>query len=276
MTDVEDSDSGGAVKTGRPRDALLNKVSVRTKLRNHTPGDAKAIRYRCIGVKCKIIWTNRNRQRIFKHVCQCQYVGQSLRTEVNEASGNAAPSVLVEAMEQKDDTDRPVIRLKTKEASMDHLFGKSARVALNLKVNLCTLKLICAAGLPPTVVDRPEYKLLIKAANPYCEPASATTMVDSLIPNEAANVRMQQIKYLQNQYHLSISFDGGANRRHQSVYTFHITTADRRTFLMEGVSAEGEVKSGDWIFNNLVRVRLVTFSFIPNHDSNHHLFRLLI
>ncbi|QRV81467.1 hypothetical protein RhiJN_09482 [Ceratobasidium sp. AG-Ba] len=77
---------------------------------------------------------------------------------------------------------------------------------------------------------------LFHAINPRLSnyaPPSSTTLRDSLIPAEAHQSVLSARRFLQTQQNLSISFDG-LTQGSQPVYTVHVSTSDRKSFLLRG------------------------------------------
>lgn len=67
---------------------------------------------------------------------------------------------------------------------------------LKARLDLAIVKLICAAAIPPTLVDYIEWKEIFLIANKaYC-PSCGTLIADKHIPGEAARVRKLSIEFL--------------------------------------------------------------------------------
>ncbi|KAI8992852.1 hypothetical protein BD414DRAFT_521402, partial [Trametes punicea] len=110
----------------------------------------------------------------------------------------------------------------------------TGREELKTKLDFHIVKLICVRGLVPNTIDSQEWKDFMLAANPRYKPTSSSTFADVHIPAEAAKIRILQIKFLQQQTHLTLTYDGATTQKPQSVYTIHITTQDRRVFFIDG------------------------------------------
>src|SRR6267154_618791 len=95
----------------------------------------------------------------------------------------------------------------------------------------CDLEYIVCCGVPPTIVDSPEWKELISVLNSNYQSPSSTKLTGNLIINEAAKISEGIKEYLGKVRHLMITFDGGKIRRPNSLYTIHITVPGGRTFL---------------------------------------------
>jgi hypothetical protein len=142
--------------------------------------------------------------------------------------------------------------------SLDILVGETGRKLLQAQLNLAIINLICAACLPPTLVDYAEWKKLFTIANIRYHPMSSTTLVDDHIPSQAARVRKMTIEYLKTQFDLTVSYDGATTKLPQSVYTVHFTTADGRSFLIEGNEASDESHTGE----HIARVLLMAMDLV--------------
>lgn len=111
---------------------------------------------------------------------------------------------------------------------------------------------LCVAGLPPNILDYPEYKTLMHTLNPRYKPMSRTTMADSAIPSTHAHVQKQQDEYLRTQLNLTVSFDGGGTRAQHGFYTVHATTSDDRAFLQNMVDGRSVSHTGKWIHDEVL------------------------
>jgi hypothetical protein len=59
------------------------------------------------------------------------------------------------------------------------------------------MQLICVHGLVPNILDSLEWKELMHILNPGYDPTSAEKFSNTIIPKEAAFVRKEQLKVLQ-------------------------------------------------------------------------------
>jgi hypothetical protein len=198
-----------------------------------------------------------------KHACHCQRLAPEHRRQANELKCDESTGALVEKLEQQDPVgDRSISkRVKLNEevaggsgsATLEIAVGEAGRKLLQAKLDLAVIHLICAAGLPPTLIDYPQWKYMFGLANSRYNPSSSTKFADDLIPGEAARVRALVLEYLKTQYDLTISYDGATIKKPQSVYTVHFTTADGQSFLIEGQEASDESHTGEHISRLLLR-----------------------
>ena len=71
---------------------------------------------------------------------------------------------------------------------------------------------------------------------------------------EAAAVATKLTTYLLGFVHLTLSFDGCSSKGHDEIYTVHITTPLRRSFLIDGLILTGLSTAGEVLFDFLSRV----------------------
>jgi hypothetical protein len=75
---------------------------------------------------------------------------------------------------------------------------------------------------------------------------------------EAASVAAKLLLYLTGMFHLSLSFDGWSSKGHDEIYTVHVTTPLRRSFLFDALVLTGLSTSGESLFNFLTVVSIVS------------------
>ena len=94
--------------------------------------------------------------------------------------------------------------------------------------------------VPPSAVDCLRWRELVCALDPDTNTASGTTIANDFISSEAAYIHQQSVEFLSQQEQLTLSFDGGTTRKHEFVYTAHVTAPlTRELHLMEGNEATG-------------------------------------
>ena len=133
--------------------------------------------------------------------------------------------------------------------------------------------LFCVSGLPLRILDTPQWKRLMETATKFkYKPTSSTMVSGTFIPAEAALVRSHQVAFLQLLVNLTITFDGGSTRKPSSVYTIHISTADRECFFMEGHDATDEKHTAAYIENLITSVRAEhrSSSRLPRNSRETH------
>lgn len=141
------------------------------------------------------------------------------------------------------------------------------------------MQYIVCCGIPPSTVDSKEFKQMVSTLNNSYEPPSSSTLTSKLIPNKAAKLSLSAKKYLAQCRHLTITFDGGKTRRN-SVYTIHVTTADRCTFCLDMDDGSRLSHSSAYILEVLDHVRMSALSstqaiLTSTLMSGHHINRSL-
>ena len=78
---------------------------------------------------------------------------------------------------------------------------------------------------------------------------------------EAENVRNKLVEYLSQFVHLTLSFDGWSSKGHDEIYSVHLTTPLRRSFLIDGLMLTGLSCTGEAIFDGLKAIILLITAF---------------
>ncbi|KAB5587844.1 hypothetical protein CTheo_8714 [Ceratobasidium theobromae] len=115
-------------------------------------------------------------------------------------------------------------------------FADQAKLDTITRINLAVVRLLCSAGMPPRIADSPDWTRLFHAIAPRLlgyTPPSSTTLCDKLIPAEARQALLNMRHFLAGYHNLSLSIDG-LTEGDQPVYTVHICTPDRHSFLLRG------------------------------------------
>jgi hypothetical protein len=103
------------------------------------------------------------------------------------------------------------------------------------EINRAIVNLLCETGVPPRIAEAHSWKLLFRAINPKLsyDPPSSTTIRNKLIPPESTRAKLNMRAHVQGCRNLSLSFDG-LTEGDQPLYTVHVATPDRETFLYRG------------------------------------------
>ncbi|KDQ09827.1 hypothetical protein BOTBODRAFT_47421 [Botryobasidium botryosum FD-172 SS1] len=147
------------------------------------------------GKSCPKTWAwPRNRHRILTHAAKCARLDAELR---GEAEGFLAKgSTSVKNNQLMEEEERAAKRAKTADngtsavgtaksivaAFTATVCGEIGRNRTKIILDHLILRLFCAAGLPPRLVDRDEWKTAWKAANGNYDTMSATILADNQIP----------------------------------------------------------------------------------------------
>ncbi len=252
----------------RPRESAVAPKEIRKprmliqNLAKLTTGDTKDY-VRCIASRmCEGSWTGqRNRARLLNHIKDCAYLPQNMiltameevakgrsgglelpkfvdeiQMEVDHARGEEEASDDEKGSDgkHKPEAGRSAASNVTKshsQPSVQAVAQAAGSKAFKEKVDETLTEVLCGCSLSSTLVDNDKFKRFCALlSNKYTLPSSST--VDKkLIPIAAARIQLTTTKYLASCRDMTISFDGGKIRRPQAIYTFHITTSQRRSFL---------------------------------------------
>ncbi|KAK7687035.1 hypothetical protein QCA50_009535 [Cerrena zonata] len=253
MDQYEDEDEPDARGPGgRPVSDILRKVSIRTRWLKDNNNDPDKVYYRCIGADmgCIARWAApRPKGRVLAHAEHCTKIDVGLREKVTlelarelnatktssgaKASSSATPTGSTFRVEPGSSSPLvPATTLPRQPTVVSH-FNKINKVQLQTDLDQLTLEFICVNGIPPRVLDSQQWKKLWGRGNPDYKLCSSTTFSQRVV-HKAAWIKTQVIAELQRHENLTITFDGGTTRAMESVYTIHITTPDRVSFLFEG------------------------------------------
>ncbi|KIM38034.1 hypothetical protein M413DRAFT_76363 [Hebeloma cylindrosporum] len=274
-THADDVESDEEVRVvGRPRHNVMDMLTVEVR----TPRGAPR-KYRCAGTGCPKRWAPRTTIRVFAHAKRCLKLTQEQRHLASSESASKLPGALVAADNaaaqegvQTTFSSQSIASSQSSFTSLrgsplpikasdnlqllprgDGFFGPEGRRKTHRAMNLAIVKLFCIARLPPTIADLDVWKDMLKIALPSYVPASRTLLMDDHIMSEQERVRKLQLDHLRTQRHVSISFDGGALRNGESLYTVHATTVARDVMLLEGQDGTRESHTGVWIAELVMR-----------------------
>ncbi|QRW06033.1 hypothetical protein RhiLY_05032 [Ceratobasidium sp. AG-Ba] len=220
--DLEDDPPDDEPGSGRSRDELLDRLAAPC----HSITDPSHHRVRCRGIGCGWSWAEpRIGARVLRHVYRCGGLDGDLRTEVKQRSASLSLASKLKAAEYDGETEvLPVINAQQREDTINHAL----------------LKFLCDRMIAPSAVDCSRWREFIEAIDPSVHTASASTIADSFVTTEAAYIHEASVRELSQHDHLTLSYDGGTTRKHESVYTVHITNpATREAHIMEGNEASG-------------------------------------
>ena len=217
--------------------------------------------WRCIASGCKHFQAgNCQLQRVLAHAMDCSFISSELRDFAHEAAIELnAPGVRVNPKQIQTDTETqgapPHKKVKTIQGTLTDVATTTGKAKYQDKVNLAIIELFAVSGVPPSVLDSLQWKKFVEVAtNSKCNPPSLMMLTQKLIPAEAALVRKYQADFLRTCVNLTLTFDGGSTRKPSSVYTVHITTAERETLFMEGYEATTERHTAEYIEGLVTKV----------------------
>ena len=195
---------------------------------------------------------NRQLSRILVHAMECPRLSPALKDLANDvAITENAPGAKVNPQQVQADTENQgpsYKKVKTIQNTLTDVVVAAGKVKYGDEVNLCIVELIAVNAIPAIVLDSLQWKRFVETVSrtKFNSPSSST-LTEKLIPGQAALVRKYQIQFLQTCSNLTLTFDGGSTRKPSSVYTIHITTAERETFFVEGCDATDERHTVEYI-----------------------------
>lgn len=268
---------------GRPEDKLLSKLTTKW-----IHNDTGALYFTCVAVTtgCGFVRAgNAARHRILPHVPKCKYLSAELkalgdnqaasmslgkRNAIEASSISDRPSSIPSSSSSSATPPAPVIPKTTPtglEANAQAGASKflidvtdTGRKKLKATLDHHILKLICVNGLVPHILDTDEWRDFMAAANPRYSVTRSDKFLSEHIPNEAALVRQLVDEKLKAEYNLTLTFDGNSTRQSDSIYSSHMTTADRVSYFMEGFVGSDEHHTARWIKDKQKEVRGLAFS----------------
>lgn len=192
------------------------------------------------------------------HAIECPHLAADLKDLANDTAIKDAPGAKVNPKRIQTDSEDQIPlhkKAKTIQNTLVDIAVTAGKARYKHTIDLRVVELFCVRAIPAKVLDTPEWKKFVDDAtkSKYNSPSS-TTFMEKLVPAEAALVRSYQIKFLNTCINLTLTFDGGATRKPSSVYTVHITTADRETFFMEGCDATDDRHTAEYIEDLVTKV----------------------
>jgi hypothetical protein len=136
------------------------------------------------------------------------------------------------------------------------------RVEHHKRLDFAILLLICAAGLPTHLVSRPEWRRVFTVADPTYTPATREKLETEQIVSEAENVMAKQLQYLRTQENLTVSCNGGTTKGREAFWTVHVSTPNRKVYLMDCREATSELHTAVWIKDFVLEVCVIPFEFM--------------
>ena len=209
--------------------------------------------WRCVAPECKHFQAgNRQLSRILLHAMGCSHLSPKLKDFANDtAIAENSLGAKLRPMQIQANTESqtvPYKKAKTVQETLADIVIPAGKIKLQDQVNLAIVELIAVSGVPASVLDSSQWKNFMEVATrSKCNSPSSTTLMEKLIPAEAALVRKNQTDFLRTHVNLTLTFDGGSTRKPSSVYTLHITTMERETFFMEGHDATNEHHTAEYI-----------------------------
>ncbi|KAF8817215.1 hypothetical protein BYT27DRAFT_7247457 [Phlegmacium glaucopus] len=122
------------------------------------------------------------------------------------------------------------------------------------KLDLAIVKLFCVTGIPTHVSDLDMWKGLFSAVDPSYMPASRSKLGEVHTIGQAEEIQALQVAYLETQENITVSCDGGTTKGWEAFWTLHMSTVERKAYLMEVREATLESHAGVWIKSFVLEV----------------------
>ncbi|KAJ6590906.1 hypothetical protein B0H10DRAFT_1960891 [Mycena sp. CBHHK59/15] len=106
------------------------------------------------------------------------------------------------------------------------------------------------------------FALLDNGCPSYSVPDRSSFITYNLV-TEAENAMAQLKILLESFFHLTLSFDGWSSARNDEIYTVHVTTPSRMSYMVAGIILTGLSTTSDIIFENL---KAASFQLHPHHN----------
>ncbi|KAF7314722.1 hypothetical protein MKEN_00946200 [Mycena kentingensis (nom. inval.)] len=238
---------------GKPRHrggAQFDELSARLVIESSEGGK---IAYYCIG--CDHRLTNNAKSRLYPHaVRKCP--GKKVETlfpedykAAKEALMSMAPSSVVEGaaaaprlrttVRKVDDPSEG--RVPGPQTTMlDHVRPVKLTASQQARVDFYLLRMVICCALAWALVDNGFFVDFCKSLNSSYHVPSRSDFFSPRIAAEVEKLMAALFTHLTALTHLTMSFDGWSSRFHDEIYTVHVTTALRSSFLVDGLVLTGQ------------------------------------
>lgn len=122
-------------------------------------------------------------------------------------------------------------------------------------MDLAVVKLFCCSGIPTHIAEIPVWEALLAYSDPSYNPASRAKLEEVQIPIEAESIHEIQLAYLKTQENITVSCDGGTTKGKEAFWTLHMSTLDRKVYLMDVREATAVSHTALWIKTFVLAVR---------------------
>ncbi|KAF7327065.1 hypothetical protein MKEN_00281800 [Mycena kentingensis (nom. inval.)] len=138
----------------------------------------------------------------------------------------------------------------------DHLRPVKLTPPQQARIDYCLLRMFICCALAWTLVDNGFFVDFCKALCPSYPVPSRSDFFSPKIAGEVTKVMEALYVHLTTLWHLTLSFDGWSSRLHDEIYTVHITTALRSSFLVDGLVLTGQSVTAELLCSKLGEVIL--------------------
>ncbi|KAJ6575687.1 hypothetical protein DFH09DRAFT_1361827 [Mycena vulgaris] len=289
--------------SGRGFDALMASVFIERMAKNST--GALAPIYYCIG--CDTSYRNNTKKRNAAHMLGCKelqrdfpqtwarFKGGIDPSAEKIASGEAeAPALRAKKRKLEDPAEGrlPIPGITTalpsgspshsqsassgstpSQGTLDGAWGESSITASRQSIiDYLLLRLIVCCALAFSLCDNGFFVDFCNAMCPSYSVPNRSSFISYNLVMEAENAMVQLKTLLESFIHLTLSFDGWSSRRSDEIYTVHVSTPTRMSYMVAGIILTGLSTTSETIFENLKAVLLlyaaVRFSMIVSDTTD--------
>ncbi|KAF7980497.1 hypothetical protein HWV62_37998 [Athelia sp. TMB] len=125
------------------------------------------------------------------------------------------------------------------------------------------LRFIVCCAISFAILDNGFFFDFVTALCPAYSVPDRSNFVSLHLAAEVESLAGKLLAYLATFIHLTLSFDGWSSKGHNEIYTAHVTTPGRRSFLVDGLILDGISPTGQNLFTLLstVIIRFMAESF---------------
>ncbi|KAJ6576326.1 hypothetical protein B0H10DRAFT_2345315 [Mycena sp. CBHHK59/15] len=273
----------GKKKTGRTPSDLMASVFIERQVMN-SKNEMKAM-YHCIGCDREV--RNNTQARNAPHMLRCKLLQREFPAAWKELKNSIAPSA-----EQVASGDAPAPARRSKKRKLENPAEGRAPVQ-----GITTPSHAESSGSTPTaqhtlddtwgassitatrqsIIDYLLLRLIVCCALAFslCDNGFFIDFCNALCPSYSVPDRSNFIglrKTLLGTFiHLTLSYDGWSSRKNDEIYTIHVSTPTRMSYMVAGIILTGLSTTGETIFENLKNVLLfyaaVRFSMVVSDTT---------
>ncbi|KAK6966290.1 ribonuclease H-like domain-containing protein [Favolaschia claudopus] len=281
---------------GRSFDDLMAAVFIERQELNGK-GEMKPVYY-CLG--CDNPVRNNNKKRNTSHMIGCRALQRDFPATWTRFKDDVQPSV-----EQVASGEAPAPPLRTKkrkiedategraplpgittplgddangspaasvQSSLDNMWGNSKITTVRQAIiDYLLLRLIVCCALAFSLCDNGFFRDFCNALCPGYSLPDRSNFVSYNLVVETENAMKQLQSLLTSFIHLTMSFDGWSSRRNDEIYTVHVSTPTRMSYLVAGIILTGLSTTGETICARLTEILVfyaaVRFSMIVSDTT---------
>ncbi|KAJ3913026.1 ribonuclease H-like domain-containing protein [Lentinula edodes] len=261
-----------ARNTGRSIDQLCMKLAIE-RMALDKKGKATKVYY-CIG--CDEKRSNNARAHALPHSMGCDALQRNWPKEFKEVidtlaaqsgenmSTGKSTAPAVRGKKHRIETETEGHSSSTPTASdpqqvLEASWGEVQKLTppRQARIDYFLLRFVVCCAVAFAILDSGFFQDFVHALCPAYSLPDCSNFFTTHIAAEAANVATLVLNYLAKFTHLTISYDGWSSLLGDEIYTVHITTPLRRSFLVDGLILTGKSTDADSLFTLLSALNLM-------------------